>query len=319
MPHANPAHRSRFGQRFSLPSLQRLSRSVVRPAVALAAAAFLPTLAHALQLLDVRDGVAVEAVLSIKEPTRIRIEGAPITDVVGSVQSSNCGANAGASMPPGSVGSTTPIATGGATGTTGAFNPAGEVILECDRDKGEVYVRPASMSSGKPINLFVASSLATYTLILRRADTPADTIVLRDRSVPSTKRLGSMGAGGGNRPLGPSANPIRSMKAMLVLMAQGGAGGEAEVTELNQPVQLWREAAFVLVRRYEDRNLVGEAYLLKNISSSPIVLAEQEFDRPDALDGGSVLGISVEHHNLLPGESTQVFVLRRKGSQESQP
>ena len=39
--------------------------------------------ATALQVLNARDGVAVEAVLSIKEPTRIRIDGAPITDVFG--------------------------------------------------------------------------------------------------------------------------------------------------------------------------------------------------------------------------------------------
>ena len=31
--------------------------------------------ARALQVLDARDGVAIEAILSIKEPTRIRIEG----------------------------------------------------------------------------------------------------------------------------------------------------------------------------------------------------------------------------------------------------
>lgn len=36
---------------------------------------------HALQIVDARDGVAVEAILSVKEPTRIRIEGASITDV----------------------------------------------------------------------------------------------------------------------------------------------------------------------------------------------------------------------------------------------
>ena len=47
--------------------------------------------ATALQVLDARDGVAVEAVLSIKEPTRIRIDGAAITDVFGNIHSSNCG------------------------------------------------------------------------------------------------------------------------------------------------------------------------------------------------------------------------------------
>ena len=37
--------------------------------------AFAPHPAHALQLIDARDGVAVEAIVSIKEPTRIRIDG----------------------------------------------------------------------------------------------------------------------------------------------------------------------------------------------------------------------------------------------------
>src|SRR5262252_468158 len=127
--------------------------------------------APALQLVEARDGVTVEAVLSMKEPTRIRIENAPITDVFGSVYSSNCGASP-----------TTSLA---ATPNPAAINPNGEVAIECDRDKGEIYVRP--MGSGtKPVNLFIASAQATYTLLLRRSDTPADTIVIRDRTTRAT-------------------------------------------------------------------------------------------------------------------------------------
>jgi conjugal transfer pilus assembly protein TraK len=38
-----------------------------------------------------------------------------------------------------------------------------------------------------------------------------------------------------------------------------------------------------------------------------MVLAEQEFDR----EGGKVAGIAIEQHNLRPGESTSVYVIRR--------
>ena len=147
----------------------------------LAALACTPA-SHALQIVDARDGVAVEAILSIKEPTRIRIEGAPITDVFGNIHSSSCGGMAvGASGSPGSP--VAPLAP--------VVNPAGEIVVECDRDKGEIYVRPVATASdgsaaaGKPVNLFISSAYATYTLILRRADTPADTILIRDRSVPA--------------------------------------------------------------------------------------------------------------------------------------
>jgi conjugal transfer pilus assembly protein TraK len=72
------------------------------------------------------------------------------------------------------------------------------------------------------------------------------------------------------------------------------------------------EARFSLVRQYEGRGLVGEKYLLQNVSNAPMVLAEQEFDRPDS-PSGQVLAVAVEHHNLRPGETTSVFVIRRGG------
>jgi conjugal transfer pilus assembly protein TraK len=273
-------------------------------AAALIALAWAPA-SHALQTVDARDGVAVEAILSVKEPTRIRIEGAPITDVFGNIHSSSCGGtSAGASGSPGSP--VAPLAP--------VVNPAGEIVVECDRDKGEIYVRPVATAgdggtAGKPVNLFISSAHATYTLILRHADTPADTILIRDRSVPPAPVDGRTSSGTS----GPSAHHVRAMKALLVAMASDRVPPDLRVDELNQPVQLWAEARFALMRRYEGRSLTGEKYLLQNISVAVMVLAEQEFDRPDGKAGGQVLGVAVEHHQLRPGESTSVYVIRRGG------
>ncbi|WP_284620629.1 type-F conjugative transfer system secretin TraK [Aquabacterium humicola] len=268
-------------------------------------AAILATPVHALQVIDVRDGVAVEAILSIKEPTRIRIEGAAITDVFGNIYATSCGGTA-------STSSTTAALPGP---PTPAVNPAGEVVLECDRDKGEIYVRPVGHTpdgGGKPVNLFISSAHATYTLVLRRSDTPADTIVLRDRTMPPA--LPAMaGSPTAKAPLGPSPSHVRAMKALLVAMASDRALPDIRVEEIFQPVQLWSEARFALASRFVGRGLVGERYSLTNISSSPMVLAEQEFDRPDGPDGDQVLGVAIEHHNLRPGDSTSVYVIRRRG------
>ena len=283
-------------------SLTGTRRHVVAALIVLACT----SASHALQIVDARDGVAVEAILSVKEPTRIRIEGAPITDVFGNIHSSSCGGMAaGASGSPGS-----PVAP-----LSPVVNSAGEIVVECDRDKGEIYVRPVatagdgSAAAGKPVNLFISSAHATYTLILRRADTPADTILIRDRSVPPAPVDGRASSG----PSGPSAHHVRAMKALLVAMASDRVPPDVRVDELNQPVQLWAEARFALMRRYEGRGLTGEKYLLQNVSGAVMVLAEQEFDRPDSKAGGQVLGIAVEHHQLRPGESTSVYVIRRGG------
>ena len=275
-----------------------LRRDIAGRAVCMTLACALPLSALALQVLDARDGVAIEAILSIKEPTRIRIDGAAITDVFGNIHASNCGA-------------------GSAAGTTAgivapATNPGGEVVLECDRDKGEIYIRPVG-DSPKPVNLFVSSAHATYTLVLRRADTPADTIVIRDRSQRAASAGPVSGSNGGFGPPSPSAHHIRTMKALLVAMASDRVPPDIRVDEVHQPMQLWAETRFVLTGRYEGRGLVGEKYLLKNIGPSSMVLSEQEFDRPDSREGGQVLGVAVENHKLQPGETTQVFVIRRGG------
>ena len=275
-----------------------LRREMAGRAMCMALVFALPLPVLALQVLDARDGVAIEAILSIKEPTRIRIEGAPITDVFGNIHSSSCG-------------------TGSAAGTTAgivapATNPGGEVVLECDRDKGEIYIRPVG-DSLKPVNLFVSSAHATYTLVLRRADTPADTIVIRDRSQRAAPASPVAGSPGGFGPPSPSAHHIRTMKALLVAMASDRVPPDIRVDEVHQPMQLWAETRFVLTGRYEGRGLVGEKYLLKNIGPSSMVLSEPEFDRPDSREGGQVLGVAVENHKLQPGETTQVFVIRRGG------
>ena len=265
-------------------------------AIAATAAVFAltPVPAHALQIVEASDGVSVEAIVSIKEPTRIRIDGTPITDVFGNIHSSHCGAATPLPATPG-MSSTAP---GG--GVSSAINPAGEVVLECDRDKGEIYVRPVG-DSVKPINLFVSSASTTYTLLLRRADTPADTIVIRDKTPRALKPATAA------QVAGPSPNPVRAMKALLVAMASDRVPPDVRVEETHRSVPLWIEARFSLVRQYEGRGLIGEKYLLQNVSNAPMVLAEPEFDR----EAGAVAGVSIEQHNLRPGESTSVYVIRR--------
>lgn len=249
--------------------------------------------AHALQVLEAVDGVTVEARLSEREPTRIRIDGAPITSVFGNVYASRCGA-AGAAGAAGADGKAVRAAA-----DTPEVNPHGEVVVECDPDKGEVYVRPVGPGA-KPINLFVSSPQATYTLLLRRADVPADTIVIRDRT---PRPAASPPAGGTTRP----PQHVASLKPMLFAMASDLVPGDIRVEEVHRPVTLWREVRVTLVRTYEGRGLVGERYLLTNVSAEPIVLAEQEFDR----ENGQVVAVAVEHHNLRPGDTTAVHVIRR--------
>jgi len=250
--------------------------------------------AHALQGIEARDGDSVQAPIALKETTRIKVEGAPITGVVGNIYwlSPSCsapGTVAAASVP-------------GQGAPAAAVNVAGEIQVECDRERGELFVKPAG-NANKPINLFVSTAKATYALILNRVDMPSDTIMIRDpaqlRSLPSEGRTAP----------GHAPTHYAALRSMLLVMASDRIPSYVHVEEVNQPVELWAEARFTKTRIYEGRELIGEKYLLTNVSGQPMTVAEQEFDR----EGGLVVGVSVEHHNLRDGESTNVFVIRQSG------
>ena len=74
-------------------------QAVIKAIIVAAALTALP--AQALQIIEASDGTSVEAILSIKEPTRIRIDGAPITDVFGNIHSSHCNPTAALPATPG--------------------------------------------------------------------------------------------------------------------------------------------------------------------------------------------------------------------------
>jgi conjugal transfer pilus assembly protein TraK len=83
-----------------------------------------PPTAFALQRVEAKDGVSVEAAIALKEPTRIKIDGAPVSDVFGNIYSTNCGSAGATAMLPN-------------VPAIPQINPAGELVLECDKDKGE--------------------------------------------------------------------------------------------------------------------------------------------------------------------------------------
>jgi conjugal transfer pilus assembly protein TraK len=220
-------------------------------------------------VLEASDGVAVEAILSIKEPTRIRIDGAPITDVFGNIHSSNCGA--APSRPAGTT----------AAHALPPINPAGEIVLECDRDKGEIYIRPVGDSgqAGQPVHLLGARHLHAGAAPVGHAG--------RHHRHPRQDAQGRQRADSMPRPLPPlgsSPNHIRALKALLVAMASDRVPPDIRVDETNRRSSCGR-SALLADASLRGRGLVGEKYLLQNVSQAPMVLAEQEFDR----EAGGVL------------------------------
>ncbi|MBE0624606.1 MAG: type-F conjugative transfer system secretin TraK [Burkholderiales bacterium] len=213
--------------------------------------------ACALQILDARDGETVFGKISQKEVTRISFERSRIRKVTGN---------------------------------------AGEFVLDKDEEKGQIFIRPASAESTKPINLFLSSERSTVALLLQPVDTPSESIVIREGRVPlnAATRMERSGL------------HVRTIKNLLLAMAGDALPEDMEVREPGQQFALWPGARLTLQRAWLGAGIVGEKYLLANIGRSDLRLAERELYKP------GVMAVSLEQSSLRPGEATNLFVIRER-------
>lgn len=217
--------------------------------------------AVALQIVDARDGETVLAKISQREVTRITFEQGRVRKVTGN---------------------------------------AGEFVLEKDDDKGQIFIRPTSPDSTKPINLFLTSERSTVALLLQPVDTPSDTIVIREARTPGSalSRVERSGV------------HVRTLKNLLLAMASDALPDDMEVREPAQELSLWPGVRLTLQRAWLGAHIVGEKYQLTNIGTGALQLAERDLYKP------GVMAVSVEHASLLPGGATNLFVIRERRSHD---
>jgi conjugal transfer pilus assembly protein TraK len=217
--------------------------------------------AAALQVIDAVEGQTVLAKISARELTRITIDRARVRAVTGL---------------------------------------EGQLLVEKDDHTGAIFVRPVDQA--RPVNLFVSTDAGrTYALVLQPVDMPAETIVLRDRSVRPAEHASALERSGSHE---------KMIKSMVLALANGDLATEHELREAGREIALWREAHFFHERSYVGRTVVGDRYRLTNISAAPMRLAEAELYKP------GVLAVAIERLNLAPGETTNVFIVRQRGANE---
>ena len=173
---------------------------------------------------------------------------------------------------------------------------ANEFVLEKDDERGQVFIRPADAQSTKPINLFVSSDRATVSLLLQPVDVPGDSIVIRELRA----------AGEAPPRLEASSRHVRTLKNLLVALADDSLPEDMEVREPGREIALWPGTRLTLQRVLLGSRLVAERYHLANTGATVLTLQEP------ALHKRGVMAISVERASLQPGEATPVFVIRER-------
>jgi len=137
---------------------------------------------YAAQYIEGVDGKAAVARISIRELTLIKVEGGRIQRI--------------------------------------RHNP-GEIAVEADNEKGEVYIKPLAVGP-KPINIFVVTEKSTFPIIAQASDIPAESIIIRDRGGRNTLSRQEL-----------SSPYVRSLKNVLLAVAGDNPPAGYEVRNLN--------------------------------------------------------------------------------------
>ena len=175
----------------------------------------------------------------------------------------------------------------------------GDLFVEKDADRGQIFIRPLVLN--KPINARVLlASGATYNLVMQAVDVPQEDVIIRDSLTADRGDKGSSAKFGRS----PSTPMAKSVRNLVVAMAQETPPTNVDVRPVNQEMALWEGSKFVLVSTYVDRGMVGEKYRLTNVSASQIRLVEQELYRK------GVIAVAIENMQLDPRQSTNIYVIR---------
>ncbi|HGO6126525.1 type-F conjugative transfer system secretin TraK [Burkholderia cepacia] len=148
---------------------------------------------------------------------------------------------------------------------------------------------------------------ATYQLLLQPRRVPSANIIV-PASGDGTGRVSAI------RSAATSSAYQSAIKDLVYEMAaaqtDAGADPVASAVPVNQEVPLWKEARLVFQTKFVEDAFVGEQYTLTNVSSSDMVIAEQELYRP------GVVVVAVEQQTLAPGDSTRVYIVRERARDE---
>ena len=180
----------------------------------------------------------------------------------------------------------------------------GELSVDTDEATGQIFMsipNGADAKNIKPINGFLTTDAGhTFTLVLQVVDTPSETIIIKQPRAKPDPRTNAF----------KSTSYDKAVKRLISVMANDELPDDMQVKEVGQRVDLWQEATMTLERQYVAGDIVGERYMVANISKAPMVLDEREFYRK----GVSV--VALDQLNLTPGASTRLYVIREKAQNE---
>lgn len=201
------------------------------------------------------------------------------------------------------------------------FGATGDYVLEADEDQGQIFIRPADVSSfafggvkPKPIHLtLVTEGGHTQDLRLLPQDKVPDAIILKTNEDIKQEVL-------------KEKNSAPIMREEVADLIRASRDGRIPLGYKSMPLDLQTlQGPYLLVKELKGEKLRCLTYEVKNQSSSSLVLSEEEFSKTNAwrqsskypayfsgsVSSESPIAILISKKTLNPGEGANVYVVIR--------
>lgn len=172
-------------------------------------------------------------------------------------------------------------------------------ILDVKVDEGNVFVKFMEGQPPGPQELFFIAPSGVYSMILVPKGIPSQTIIVRIPKEDVSEALNWE----------TSHSYIAGLKELIKAMYEERPPRGFSVKEVSEERSRWKEVKEVLRRIYAGATLQGELYELTNVSTEAVRLIENEFYEK------GVLAVSVERHELKPGEKTELYIVKKTKAQ----
>jgi type-F conjugative transfer system secretin TraK len=171
----------------------------------------------------------------------------------------------------------------------------GELVVTRDDKLGEMYIRVTSHMENRPLNLFIVTEQNfTYKALLYPKSIPAEQIIIRNDAVVASSDAEVAKVTKSSY----ETQIIALMKAMRLKRKLDGY----TIKQERHYIDLG-DIGMRRVSTYKGQNFIGEIFVLKNSTSRIIPLEEKMFFK------NGVRAIKIEKENLLPDETTEIFVV----------
>jgi len=177
------------------------------------------------------------------------------------------------------------------------WGAAGNLEIEPDEDRGEIFIRPITREP-YPFSFFVRDDNgATYTILATPRDVPSQTVIL---SPVNTREQRIARQQWQNKPY------VDQIKGLVRAMALDEPLSGFRVQDSDSIAPLWRETVIRRNKVYTGYYLVGERYTVRNTSNEELIFNEREFVNV----GEGVVSVAIEHLELPPGRTTTLYIVR---------